>query len=172
MPKSTPELIIRKLNQRPSRRSTRRRFNSGLAPSQPRSLRLSAAHRNICGGLCRAKSKNGPFRSRPVARSLIDTSCVVTKHNQVDSPPRPVAFYPSDVVMLNGVALARHIAARQLSCVEVMTAYLDHIERLNPRVNAIVALRDAQPAAASAANTMCSLRAASSWGRCTAFHSR
>ena len=32
--------------------------------------------------------------------------------------------------------------ARQLSCVEVMTAYLDHIERLNPKVNAIVALQD------------------------------
>jgi len=44
--------------------------------------------------------------------------------------------------MLDGFALARHIAARQLSCVEVMTAYLDHIERLNPRVNAIVALQD------------------------------
>src|SRR5262249_9071804 len=29
-----------------------------------------------------------------------------------------------------------------LSCVEVMTAYLDHIERLNSRVNAIVALQD------------------------------
>jgi amidase len=44
--------------------------------------------------------------------------------------------------MLDGFALARHIAARQLSCVEIMTAYLDHIERLNPRVNAIVALQD------------------------------
>ena len=44
--------------------------------------------------------------------------------------------------MLEGLALARHIATRQLSCVEVMTAYLDHIERLNPRVNAIVALQD------------------------------
>jgi amidase len=44
--------------------------------------------------------------------------------------------------MLEGFALARQIAARQLSCVEVMTAYLDHIERLNPHVNAIVALQD------------------------------
>ena len=79
---------------------------------------------------------------------MIDTSCVVTKHNQVDSPPRPVASYPSDIVMLDGFALARHIAARQLSCVEVMTAYLDHIERLNPRVNAMICLQrqDAVPA--------------------------
>jgi amidase len=32
------------------------------------------------------------------------------------------------------------IHARSVSCVEVMTAYLDHIERVNPRVNAIVSL--------------------------------
>src|SRR5690242_5412109 len=31
---------------------------------------------------------------------------------------------------------------RQVSCVEVMTAYLEQIAALNPRVNAIVALRD------------------------------
>ena len=68
MPKSTPELSSASSTRRPSQRSTRHRCNSGLAPSQPRSLRLSAAHRNICGVLCRAKSKNGPFRSRRVAR--------------------------------------------------------------------------------------------------------
>jgi amidase len=39
-------------------------------------------------------------------------------------------------------ALADAIAARRLSCVEVMGAYLDHIDALNPRVNAIVALQD------------------------------
>ena len=31
--------------------------------------------------------------------------------------------------------------AKQVSCVEVMNAYLDQIERLNPRVNAIVSLQ-------------------------------
>jgi amidase len=48
----------------------------------------------------------------------------------------------SDVVMLDAVALSSAIHTRQVSCVEVMTAYLDHIERLNPKVNAIVALED------------------------------
>jgi amidase len=48
----------------------------------------------------------------------------------------------SDIVMLDAVALSSAIHIRQLSCVEVMTAYLDHIERLNPMVNAIVALED------------------------------
>src|SRR3977135_4193138 len=46
------------------------------------------------------------------------------------------------LVMMNAVALRDAIHARQVSCVEVMSAYLDHIERINPLVNAIVALRD------------------------------
>ena len=48
----------------------------------------------------------------------------------------------SDIVMMDAVGLANAIAARKLSCAEVMTAYLDHIARLNPKVNAIVALQD------------------------------
>ena len=48
----------------------------------------------------------------------------------------------SDIVMLDAVALSDAIHTRRVSCVEVMTAYLDHIERLNPKVNAIVALED------------------------------
>src|SRR5277367_755188 len=54
----------------------------------------------------------------------------------------PAGLQPSGIVMLDAVALADAIRSRQISCVEVMTAYLDHIERLNPRVNAIVALQD------------------------------
>jgi len=49
---------------------------------------------------------------------------------------------PSDLVMMDAVALGSAIHSRQVSCVEVMTAYLDHIGRLNPKVNAIVALED------------------------------
>ena len=47
----------------------------------------------------------------------------------------------SEIVSLDAVALSRAIKSKQVSCVEVMTAYLDHIERLNPRVNAIVSLQ-------------------------------
>jgi amidase len=60
----------------------------------------------------------------------------------LDSQSRPAAARTSDIVMMDGVALARAIRSRQISCVDVMTAYLDHIERLNPQVNAIVALQD------------------------------
>src|SRR5262249_26616921 len=59
---------------------------------------------------------------------------------------RPVtAAAAPDIVRLDTRRLSDLLPARQLSCVEVMTAYLDHIERLNPQVNAIVSLvpRDA-----------------------------
>jgi amidase len=47
-----------------------------------------------------------------------------------------------EIVMLDALALSQAIRSKHLSCVEVMIAYLDHIERLNPGVNAIVSLRD------------------------------
>ena len=39
---------------------------------------------------------------------------------------------PSDIVMMDALALSRAIQRKQVSCVEVMTAYLDHIDALNP----------------------------------------
>lgn len=48
----------------------------------------------------------------------------------------------TDITMLDGGALSDAIRTKKVSCVEVMTAYLDRIERLNPRVNAIVSLQD------------------------------
>jgi amidase len=69
---------------------------------------------------------------------------VVSAAAQVQSSPQRQARAGAvpDVVMLDGAELAAAIRAKRVSCVEVMTAYLDHIERVNPRVNAIVALRD------------------------------
>ncbi|MFQ5733908.1 MAG: amidase, partial [Planctomycetaceae bacterium] len=46
----------------------------------------------------------------------------------------------SELCFLTACDLARRIRARELSCVEVMRAHLDQIERVNPRVNAIVTL--------------------------------
>jgi amidase len=60
----------------------------------------------------------------------------------VDSTPASAATRVSDIVTMDAVVLAGAIRSRQVSCVEVMSAYLDHIERLNPEVNAIVALKD------------------------------
>jgi amidase len=47
----------------------------------------------------------------------------------------------SEIVMMDAAALSGAIRARRISCREVMTAYLDHIEAINPAVNAIVSLR-------------------------------
>jgi len=44
----------------------------------------------------------------------------------------------TDPTRLSATDLARRIAARDLSCVAVMTAFLDRIDAINPSVNAIV----------------------------------
>jgi amidase len=49
---------------------------------------------------------------------------------------------PSDIVMMDALALSGAIKSKHISCVEVMDAYLDHIYALNPSVNAIVSLQD------------------------------
>ena len=51
------------------------------------------------------------------------------------------AVLSPSIVMSDAVDLAAAIRARAVSCVEVMAAHLDQIERFNPAVNAIVALR-------------------------------
>src|SRR5438105_2021980 len=48
----------------------------------------------------------------------------------------------SDIVLLDAQQLSQAIGAKRVSCAEVMTAYLDHIARFNPKVNAIVSLRE------------------------------
>src|SRR5690348_13621516 len=48
----------------------------------------------------------------------------------------------SDITMMDAVSLSRAIHSRQVSCAEVMKATLDHIEVINPKVNAIVSLQD------------------------------
>ncbi|HEX2173433.1 MAG TPA: amidase family protein, partial [Dehalococcoidia bacterium] len=47
-----------------------------------------------------------------------------------------------DLTRLDAIELARAIRSRRVSCREVMAAYLDQIDRLNPTVNAIVSLQD------------------------------
>ncbi|HEN8800504.1 TPA: amidase [Pseudomonas putida] len=55
---------------------------------------------------------------------------------------KPLAIDP--IVVLDAEALSQAIHARQVSCREVMQAYLGHIERFNPQVNALVSLRPAE----------------------------
>ena len=55
------------------------------------------------------------------------------------------------ITELDASALSRAIHARELSCVEVMQAYLARIDRLNPRFNAIVSLAPGDTLLAQAA---------------------
>jgi amidase len=47
-----------------------------------------------------------------------------------------------DLVMMDALDLSKMIKSKQVSCKEVMATYLDHIERTNVKVNAIVSLQD------------------------------
>ena len=49
---------------------------------------------------------------------------------------------PAEIPELSASALSAAIRERQVSCVEVMQAYLDRIHRYNPTYNAIVSLVD------------------------------
>ena len=49
---------------------------------------------------------------------------------------------PNEIVTADALQLSDWIRRRHVSCVEVMGAYLDHIAQINPKVNAIVSLRD------------------------------
>lgn len=47
----------------------------------------------------------------------------------------------NSITAMDAVALSAAIKAKKVSCAEMMGAYLDHIEAVNPKVNAIVSLR-------------------------------
>ena len=47
-----------------------------------------------------------------------------------------------ELIAMDAVTLARTIKAKRVSCRMVMDGFLDHIDRLNPKVNAIVSLQD------------------------------
>lgn len=66
----------------------------------------------------------------------------------------PSVARPDDlrrIVDWTAAELSSAIGSRLVTCVEVMTAYLDHIDRVNPQVNAIVAMRPREELLAEAA---------------------
>jgi amidase len=71
----------------------------------------------------------------------------MTPQQQVARKSEPAI---SDIVMMDALPLGRALRAKQLSCVDVMNAYLDHIERFNPKVNAIISMRDRKALVADA----------------------
>jgi amidase len=86
---------------------------------------------------------------------------------QTMAKPAHSAFRLSDLVTLDAITLSDAIRSRQVSCVEVMTAYLDHIEKINPKVNAIVALQDRAALLAQASERDAQLARGELMGRCS-----
>lgn len=52
------------------------------------------------------------------------------------------ALTPLQILNLDAISLSAAIESKEISCLDVMTATLDHIEQLNPRCNAIILMRD------------------------------
>ena len=71
---------------------------------------------------------------------------------------------PSDITRLDAHALSRAIHARDVSCVEVMQAYLKRIAAINPHVNAIVSLQGEGDLLAQAASRDAQLGCGESMG--------
>ncbi|MCB1273127.1 MAG: amidase [Leucobacter sp.] len=69
-----------------------------------------------------------------------------------------------DIIRWSAAELSAAIRSRAVTCVEVMTAYLDRIELVNPRVNAITRLRPRDELLAEAAEKDRLLRAGSVQG--------
>src|SRR6185369_3988628 len=99
-----------------------------------------------CGEVAAAKpegrSRAGGGISRRSALELAGGAAIAAAAAKDGSAMAAAQTKTSDLVMMNALELSAAIRAKRVSCVEVMTAYLDHIARLNPKVNAIVALQD------------------------------
>ena len=63
-----------------------------------------------------------------------------TVEAQARDSGRPTSSRPDDLCDLNAIELVARIRRKQVSAREVMTAHLARIERVNPKVNAIVTL--------------------------------
>jgi amidase len=80
-------------------------------------------------------------RAHPVPQFAAGTPAADRAHDAPRRGADSAAALP-ELVRMGALELSRTIKARRVSCREVMTAFLDHIERINPKVNAIVSLQE------------------------------
>jgi amidase len=99
------------------------------------------------GASCNLKVQ--PKASRLTRRKFITTATKVSGAVAASlvfgefgaSSESPAIHSIPGLVMMDALDLSKAIKAKQVSCKEVMAAFLDHIERMNPKVNAIVSLQ-------------------------------
>src|SRR5215471_846678 len=82
-----------------------------------------------------------PKSSTPISETLtrrhfIESAIGVAVSAGVGAPAR--ATTTNEIVMMTATDLSAAIRNKKVSCREVMNAYLDHIDRVNPQFNAIV----------------------------------
>src|SRR5262245_19553813 len=81
------------------------------------------------------------YRGRAPARSGPQPTAGVFQHVHSARHPRM-----ADLTTYSAKKLANLIQGKQVSCLEVMRAYLDRIAAVNPRLNAVVQLLPAEAA--------------------------
>ena len=89
-----------------------------------------------------ARGPNGLPLNRREVLTLTGAASAVATTQAFANEASAAAEHPPNIVMADALPLADTIRSRQVSRVEVMKDYLDHIEKINPKVNAIVALQD------------------------------
>jgi ureidomalonase len=98
---------------------------------------MSEAERNI------GNAKKGPIFSRRAmlaGSGAVITGLMLDGKGHLASSQSRAAVKGNEIVMMDAMDLSRAIARRDVSCVDVMKSYLEHIHRVNPQVNAIIAL--------------------------------
>jgi amidase len=77
-----------------------------------------------------------PISKRLTRRHFIESAIGAAVGAGVGAPAR--ATTTNEIVMMTATDLSAAIRNKKVSCREVMNAYLDHIDRVNPQFNAIV----------------------------------
>ena len=76
-----------------------------------------------------------------IASGALITALSLTETNFAHAQPSVISG-PNDIVLLDAMDLSNSIRTKKVSCREVMEAFLKQIERINPKVNAIVSLQE------------------------------
>jgi amidase len=93
----------------------------------------------------------GSAPAAPAASAMTASPAPLAPSDPPAATASPAAGASGGIVELDAVALSGAIRRREVSCAEVLDAFLAQIDRLNPQVNAIVARQDPDGLRAQAA---------------------
>jgi amidase len=105
------------------------------------------------------------MRVSPSRREFLGTAAAVAAGVALTQSASAAAPTGKDICFLNATDLAKKLKSKELSAVEVMNAFYDRIELVNPKVNAIVALLKRDEALALAKKADADLAAGKAVGK-------